>query len=67
MDRHQHNLHEQHLPRLAHPLGTIVFCVQCFQTLGTETAASPRAILLARHRCIEIMLSKEPAAPPPYS
>lgn len=67
MDQHQNISHNLHLPRLVHPLGTVVFCIHCFQTLGTDTPATPRKLLLARHSCIESQLSKQPAAPPPYN
>lgn len=58
---------QQPQPRLAHPLGTVVYCVHCFQTLGTDTAATPRKVLVARHTCVENVLLKQPAAPPPYN
>ena len=64
---HYHPHREQNQPRLAPPLGAVVLCIHCFQTLGTDTAATPRDLLLARHSCIERKLSKEPAAPPPYN
>ena len=66
MDWHQHS-YENHLPRLAHPLGTVVFCIHCFHTLGTDTPATPRKELLAKHSCVESLLSKKPAAPAPYN
>lgn len=66
MDRF-HSPHQQHPRGTAHPLGTVVFCVHCFQTLGTESAKTPRAMLLAEHKCAESMLAKQPAAPPPYN
>ena len=55
------------LPKSAHPLGTLVFCIHCFQELGRETAATNREVLLAKHTCIEGQLAKQPAAPPPYN
>lgn len=67
MDRHQYPIQEQYVSRFAHPVGQIVFCIHCFQTLGTDTPATPREALLAEHTCVERVLSKQPAAPPPYN
>lgn len=52
---------------LAHPLGTVVFCVHCFKTLGMDCADTTRKSLLAHHTCLEGMQVKLPAAPPPYN
>jgi hypothetical protein len=67
MDPYQHSPREQNRLSSAHPLGTVVFCIHCLQTLGTETPATPRKILLAKHTCLESLLMKQPAAPPPYN
>lgn len=58
---------ESQSPKPAPSLGTVVCCIHCFHILGEETAASPREVLLARHRCAEGMRAKEPAAPPPFN
>ena len=62
---HPHS--EAGLPNSAHPFGTLVFCIHCFETLGTDTPKTPRAMLLAKHSCVESLLAKQPAAPPPYN
>jgi len=68
MDRfHHHPYPGPHTAKLAHPIGTVVFCVHCFRTLGIESATTPREILLAKHKCAESLLAKQPAAPPPYN
>lgn len=68
MDRlHRHPHQDPRPSKLAHPLGTVVFCVHCFRTLGTESSKTPREMLLAKHRCPESLLAKQPAAPPPYN
>jgi len=67
MDRLHHHPQDPHASKLAHPLGTVVFCIHCFRTLGTESVKTPREILLARHNCAESLLAKQPAAPPPYN
>jgi hypothetical protein len=54
-------------PQSSHQLGTIVFCIHCFETLGRDTPATPREILIARHTCVESQLARRPAAPPPYN
>ncbi len=68
MDRLLH--YPQRVPqpsKFAHPLGTVVFCVHCFQTIGTESTITSRESLLANHNCAESLLAKQPAAPPPYN
>jgi len=67
MNPHRSPQHESNLPRVAHPLGTVVFCIHCFKTLGTDTPVTPRKVLLAKHSCLESLLSKQPAAPVPYN
>jgi hypothetical protein len=68
MDRFRQSPHpDPHPPKLAHPLGTVVFCIHCFRTLGTESAETPRQALLTSHKCAESLLAKQPAAPPPYN
>jgi len=63
-----HNPHAgPHVSKLAHPIGTVVFCIHCFQTLGTESGKTTRDALLAKHQCAESLLAKQPAAPPPYN
>ena len=57
----------QHLPKLAHPAGSLVSCIHCFRILGRDTAATPRKLLIATHKCRESLLAKLPAAPPPYN
>ena len=57
----------QRLPKSAHPVGTLVFCTHCFQTLGRETYVRTREVLLAKHKCLETQWPKRPAAPPPYN
>jgi hypothetical protein len=54
-------------PALPRPLGTLVFCIHCIQTLGKVTAVTTREVLIARHTCAESELAKQPATPPPYS
>ena len=53
--------------KVAHPLGTVVFCIHCFQTLGVECGEGSREFLLTQHKCVESMLVKQPSAPPPYN
>lgn len=68
MDRfHHYPYHDPQSPKLAHPLGTVVFCIHCFRTLGTESAETPREVLLSKHKCTESLLARLPAAPPPYN
>jgi hypothetical protein len=68
MDRlYHHRQQDQHPQKSAHPLGTVVFCIHCFRTLGTETAATPREVLIAKHNCAESLLAKKPGAPPPFN
>ena len=68
MDRlHYHPQRDPHSTKFAHSLGTVVFCIHCFRTLGTETAKTSRDSLLAKHKCAESLLAKQPAAPPPYN
>lgn len=59
--------HGQQPPELVRPLGTIVFCIHCFQTLGTEGATTTREDLLRTHKCFESLQAKLPAAPAPYN
>ncbi len=66
MDRHHHT-DQQHCPGFTYRLGTLVVCMHCFKTLGTDSTATPKKILLAKHTCVESLLSKQPAAPPPYN
>jgi hypothetical protein len=44
-----------------------VHCTHCFRNIGEETEKTSRTKLLARHRCPERELAKQPAAPPPYN
>jgi hypothetical protein len=67
MDFSPYSHPDRHLPKSAHPLGTIVFCIHCFKTLGMDTPTTPRAKLLAKHSCAESLLAKQPGAPPPYN
>ena len=68
MDRFYYRLYrDPYPPKSAHPLGTVVFCIHCFRTLGTESDETPRETLLANHKCAESLLAKQPAAPPPYN
>lgn len=67
MDRTASKSHDQQLRTSAHPLGTVVFCIHCFRTLGSESPTTSREKLLARHMCMESLLAKLPAAPPPYN
>lgn len=62
-----HSNSEIGMSKSAHPLGTLVFCIHCFQTLGSDTPKTPRAMLLAKHSCVESLLAKQPAAPPPFN
>ena len=54
-------------PKSPYPLGTLVYCIHCFRTLGRETGATSREFLISRHSCVESRLAKRPAAPPPYN
>lgn len=67
MDRTANSSHDQQQRKLAHPLGTVVFCIHCFRTLGTESPTTTRENLQARHMCLEGLLAKLPGAPPPYN
>lgn len=67
MDRASNFYPDQQSRKSAHLLGTVVFCIHCFQTLGTESITNTREILLANHKCAESKLAKLPAAPPPYN
>ena len=67
MDRHLSIKDSPVISKLVHPLGTVVFCVHCFKTLGTESSSTSREFLLAHHTCLEGMQVKLPAAPPPYN
>jgi hypothetical protein len=67
MDRIHHSHQDPRPPKLAHPLGTVVFCIHCFKTLGTESARGSREAMLAKHKCAESQLAKQPAAPPPFN
>ena len=67
MDRHLSIKDPPVVSTLAHPLGTVVFCVHCFTTLGMDCGDSSRESLVAHHTCVEGMQVKLPAAPPPYN
>lgn len=42
-------------------------CVHCFHSLGAMRNAAQRRKTEARHLCPEKLLSRRPAAPPPYN
>jgi hypothetical protein len=67
MNRHLSIKGPPAISNLAHPLGTVIFCVHCFKTLGTESRETSREFLVAHHACLEGMQVKLPAAPPPYN
>jgi hypothetical protein len=67
MDRLHSLQQDKHQPKLAHPLGKVVFCIHCYRTLGTESTTSSRELLVAGHKCEEEVLAKQPAAPPPFN
>lgn len=54
-------------PKQSNPLRRDVYCIHCFQRLDTDSTAIPRAALLAKHKCAESQIAKQPAAPPPYN
>ena len=59
--------HHRETMQSTHALGTVVFCIHCFRTLGTETPDTSRETLLANHHCMERIAAQQPAAPPPYN
>lgn len=44
-----------------------LFCVHCSHSLGAMRNAAQRRKTEARHLCPEKLLSRQPAAPPPYN
>lgn len=52
---------------LAHPRGLEVFCMHCAHSLGLKGSAAQQALKQAGHVCVEKLVSREPASPPPYN
>ncbi len=44
-----------------------IFCVHCSRSLGAARSVTSRLKKETRHLCAEKLLSREPAAPPPYN
>jgi len=49
------------------PPGALVWCVHCYQLLGSARTRRRRLDLERAHNCPEKRLAKLPASPPPYN
>ncbi len=62
--QHSRNLEPSQIPT---PPGALVWCVHCYQVLGSARTRRRRLDLERAHNCPEKLQAGLPASPPPYN
>jgi len=63
----RHHGHNIEPPQFPTPPGALVWCVHCYQVLGSARTRRRRRDLERAHTCPEKLLANLPASPPPYN